>query len=72
MALSNIPTDFYGIPVWVYLFAVSGILLFYLNISGGTTNQDRYPFTRLMLYILATLIVVAGVADFIRWGHFIS
>ena len=66
---SNIPSEIYGIPVWIVLLVVAGFLLFFLKISGDSVNQPRYPTTRLFLYIAVILILVAGVADFLRWAQ---
>jgi len=45
-------------------------MLFFLKISGDSTNQDRYPTTRLFLFIATILVAIAGVADFVRWANF--
>jgi hypothetical protein len=37
--------------------------------SGETTNQDRYPTTKLFLYIGTIFVVVVGVVDLIRWAN---
>jgi len=66
---TNIPSEIYGIPVWIVLLVVAGFLLFFLKISGDSVNQQRYPTTRLFLYIAVILILVAGVADFLRWAQ---
>jgi hypothetical protein len=63
-----LPTQIGGIPVWAILFVIAGILLFFLKTSGGSTNQDRYPTTRLFLYIAVIFIFVVGLFDFGRWA----
>ena len=67
--LPSLPTHIAGIPLWVILFAVTGLLLFFLKISAETVNQDRYPTTRLFLYIGTTFIALVGVVDLIRWAN---
>ena len=66
----TIPSESAGIPVWAILFIVAGFMLFFLKISGDSTNQDRYPTTRLFLFIATILIAIAGIADFVRWANF--
>jgi len=66
---TNIPSEIYGIPVWIVLLVIAGFLLFFLKISGDSVNQQRYPTTRLFLYIAVILILVAGAADFLRWAQ---
>lgn len=66
---SSIPSEIAGIPTWVFLFIVTGLMLFFLKMSSDSTNQDRYPTTKLFLYIVTIFIAIAGVADFVRWLH---
>jgi hypothetical protein len=66
----NIPSEIAGIPVWVFLFVIAGFILFFLKVSGDSVNQDRYPTTRLFLFIASILVTIAGVADFVRWANF--
>ena len=65
----SLPTEIAGIPVWAILFAVAGLLLFFLKISGDSTNQDRYPTMKLFLFIATIFIVIVGIADFGRWAN---
>jgi hypothetical protein len=48
--------------------AIAGIMIFFLRMSGGSTDQDRYPTARLFLYIAAIFIAVVGFADLVRWA----
>jgi len=66
---SNIPSEIYGIPVWIVLLIVAALLLFFLKISGDSVNQQRYQTTRLFLYIAVILILIVGAADFLRWAQ---
>ena len=66
--LPSLPTHIYGVPLWAILFGVTGLILFFLKMSGESTNQDRYPTARLFLYIGTIFIAVVGVVDLIRWA----
>ena len=66
--MSSLPTHVAGIPLWVVLFAATGLILFLLKMSGESTTQDRYPTTRLFVYIGTILVAIVGVVDFIRWA----
>jgi hypothetical protein len=67
--MPSLPSEIGGIPLWGILFAIAGILLFLLKMSAGSTDQDRYPTTRLFLYIAAIFIAVVGFADLVRWAN---
>ena len=67
--MSSLPTHIAGIPLWAVLFGVTGLILFFLKISADPTSQDRYPTTRLFLYIGTTFVALVGVFDFIRWAN---
>jgi len=64
-----LPTHVYGIPLWAILFGATALILFTLKVTGESTSQDRYPTTRLFLYIGTIFIAIAGVADLIRWAN---
>jgi hypothetical protein len=66
--LPSLPTHIAGIPLWAVLFVVTGIILFFLKMSGESTNQDRYPTTKLFIYIGAIFVAIVGIVDFIRWA----
>jgi hypothetical protein len=66
--MPSLPSHIGGIPLWGILLAIAGILLFFLKMSAGSTDQDRYPTTRLFLYIAAIFIAVVGFADLVRWA----
>lgn len=65
----SIPSEIAGIPVWVFLFVIAGFMLFFLKVSSDSVNQDRYPTTRLFLFIATILVAIAGIADFVRWAN---
>lgn len=67
--LSSLPSHIAGIPLWVILFVVAGLIFFFLRMSGESARQDRYPTTKLFLYIGVIFIAVVGVADLIRWAN---
>jgi hypothetical protein len=67
--LPSLPTHVYGIPLWAILFGVAGLILFFLKMSTESANQDRYPTTKLFLYIGVSFVGVVGVVDFIRWAN---
>lgn len=67
--LPSLPTHVYGIPLWIILFVVAGIIWFFLQMSGESARQDRYPTTKLFLYIGVVFIAVVGVVDLIRWAN---
>jgi cytochrome c oxidase assembly factor CtaG len=66
--MPSLPTHIAGIPLWAILFGVALLILFFLKISADSTNQDRYPTTKLFVYIATILIAVVGIVDFIRWA----
>ena len=66
--MASLPTHIAGIPLWAILFGVALLILFFLKISADSTNQDRYPTTKLFVYIATILIAVVGIVDFIRWA----
>lgn len=67
--LPSLPTHIYGIPLWGILFSVAGLIYFFLRMSNEGTNQDRYPTTKLFLYIGTIFVAVVGVVDLIRWAQ---
>jgi len=67
--MSSLPTHIAGIPLWAILFGVSGLIFFFLRMSGETANQDRYPTARLFLYIGIIFVAAVGVADLVRWAN---
>jgi hypothetical protein len=67
--MSALPTHIAGIPLWAILFGLAALILFFLKMSGGSTNQDRYPTAKLFLYIGVTFVSVVGIVDFIRWAN---
>jgi hypothetical protein len=67
--MPSLPTHIAGIPLWAILFGFAGLIFFFLRMSGETTNQDRYPTTKLFLYIGTIFVVVVGVVDLIRWAN---
>ena len=66
--MPSLPTHIAGIPLWAVVFGVTALILFFLKISADSTNQDRYPTTKLFVYIATILIAVVGIVDFIRWA----
>jgi len=67
--MPSLPIQIGGIPLWGVLLAIAGIMIFFLRMYGGSTDQDRYPTARLFLYIAAIFIAVVGFADLIRWAN---
>jgi len=63
------PTHLAGIPIWAILLGVAGLLFFFLKMSGESTNQDRYPTTKLFLWIGTIFVAAVGVVDLIRWAN---
>jgi cytochrome c oxidase assembly factor CtaG len=66
--MPSLPTHIAGVALWAILFGVALLILFFLKISADSTNQDRYPTTKLFVYIATILIAVVGIVDFIRWA----
>jgi len=67
--MSSLPTHIGGIPLWAILLGISGLIFFFLRMSGETANQDRYPTARLFLYIVIIFVAAVGVIDLIRWAN---
>jgi len=67
--MSALPTHIAGIPLWVILFGVTGLIFFFLKMSGESSRQDRYPTSKLFVYIGAIFVAVVGIVDFIRWAN---
>lgn len=67
--MPSLPTQIGGIPLWAFLFVIAGIMIFFLRMSGSSTDQDRYPMTRLFLYIAAIFIAIVGFVDLARWSN---
>ena len=67
--MSALPTHIAGIPLWVILFGVAGLIFFFLKMSGESSRQDRYPTSKLFVYIGAIFVAVIGIVDFIRWAN---
>jgi len=67
--MSSMPTHLAGIPIWAILLGVAGLLFFFLKMSGESTNQDRYPTTKLFLWIGTIFVAAVGVVDLIRWAN---
>jgi hypothetical protein len=67
--MTSLPTHIAGIPVWAILLGVAGLLFFFLKMSGESTNQDRYPTTKLFLWIGTIIVAAIGVVDLIRWAN---
>jgi len=65
----SFPTHLAGIPLWGILLGIVGLTLFFLKVSGESTNQDRYPTAKLFAYIIAIFFGVVGLIDFIRWAN---
>jgi hypothetical protein len=61
----------FGIPIWLILFVVAGLLLFVVKIFSDDTapeNQKRWSGSwRLFLLIATALFTIAGIVDFVVW-----
>jgi tryptophan-rich sensory protein len=61
----------WGIPIWLILFVVAGMLLFALKISSeNNTSENQKPWSgslRLFLLIATVLFTLAGIVDFVVW-----
>lgn len=62
-----VPTEFAGIPVWLILFFVAGVLLFLFKVAGSPQNREELSRLRLFLLIATLLFAIAGIADFVIW-----
>jgi hypothetical protein len=60
-----------GIPLWLILFVVAGVLLFLLKISAEDTRGEgkkRWAGSlRLFLAIAMALLTIAGIVHFVVW-----
>lgn len=65
--LLAIPTEFAGIPVWLILFIVAGVLLFLFKVAGSPQTHEELSKLRLFLLIATLLFAIAGIADFVIW-----
>jgi hypothetical protein len=62
-----IPTEFAGIPVWLILFIVAGVLLFLFKVAGSPQNREELSRLRLFFLIATLLFAIAGIADLVIW-----
>jgi hypothetical protein len=62
-----VPTEFAGIPVWLILCIVAGVLLFFFKVAGSPQSREQLSKLRLFLLIATLLFAVAGIADFVIW-----
>jgi len=64
-------SDSEGIPLWLILFVVAGLLLFLLKISAEDTHpENEKPWSgslRLFLAISLGLVTIAGIIHFVMW-----
>jgi len=60
-----------GIPLWLILFVIAGVLLFLLKISAEDTRAEdvrRWSGSlRLFLAIAMALFTIAGIIHFVVW-----
>lgn len=65
------PSGSHGVPLWLVLFIIAGVLLFLLKISAEDTRpEDKKPWSsslRLFLAIATVLFAIAGIVHFVAW-----